>query len=422
MRRVLLVVAPRDQVAPYQSVADRAGLKLVGIDLEALGLLRAFVEPEAVAAALPTTPRRSSWRSGTSRRRCSSPAAEPASSPASSTGVAGRSRSAIARVARGAPAEAATILRHLSLSGPGRKYEGLDEAREEGDRGGSTAAHAVRPRARELASVLPDPDRLPRHRRDRDHRRNVAARGLGEALHAMIGVKVDGRRSARSRDRRKGRRPGIESRDRLAGGLDRARHRRRLDARGGQPAPREASRSREPARELVAIGVPVAAAVPLVALGLLYFGRTARSRTSSHSSMSVQGRDRRVAAAAGADHRRRRHRRRGSSRHRRRERSRRPARVGRGLRDLSRVLPANVWLTKLSVHPASGAATSPTGAATPSPPSRRARRRRRPACRSTGYTYSHPDVARCSLASSTLPSLTNVTLTSSQSQPSANET
>jgi len=46
-RKILLVVAPRDQLVPYVEVADRAGLKLAGIDLEALGLLRAFVEPGA---------------------------------------------------------------------------------------------------------------------------------------------------------------------------------------------------------------------------------------------------------------------------------------------------------------------------------------------------------------------------------------
>ena len=49
-RRVLLVVAPRDQVEPYVEVAGRAGIKLAGIDLEALGLLRAFVEPKPFAA------------------------------------------------------------------------------------------------------------------------------------------------------------------------------------------------------------------------------------------------------------------------------------------------------------------------------------------------------------------------------------
>ena len=44
-RRVLLVVAPRDQVEPYTRVANLAGIRLEALDLEALGLLRAFVEP-----------------------------------------------------------------------------------------------------------------------------------------------------------------------------------------------------------------------------------------------------------------------------------------------------------------------------------------------------------------------------------------
>src|SRR5262249_10443887 len=44
-KRVLLVVAPRDQVSPYQRVASQAGIKLSAIHREALGLLRAFVEP-----------------------------------------------------------------------------------------------------------------------------------------------------------------------------------------------------------------------------------------------------------------------------------------------------------------------------------------------------------------------------------------
>ena len=44
-RRVLLVVAPRDQVEPYFEACRAAGLRLAGVDLEAFGLLRAFVEP-----------------------------------------------------------------------------------------------------------------------------------------------------------------------------------------------------------------------------------------------------------------------------------------------------------------------------------------------------------------------------------------
>jgi type IV pilus assembly protein PilM len=47
-RRVLLVVAPRDQVEPYVNACRKAGVKLQGIDLEAFALLRAFIEPRPV--------------------------------------------------------------------------------------------------------------------------------------------------------------------------------------------------------------------------------------------------------------------------------------------------------------------------------------------------------------------------------------
>jgi type IV pilus assembly protein PilM len=50
LRRVLLVVAPREQVDPYVGAARKAGIKLHGIDLEAFALLRAFVEPRGVDA------------------------------------------------------------------------------------------------------------------------------------------------------------------------------------------------------------------------------------------------------------------------------------------------------------------------------------------------------------------------------------
>ena len=89
------------------------------------------------------------------------------------------------------PAEAATILRHLSLSGPGRQYETLDDAAR------ARAIEAVRlrltPFARELVSSLQfyqtQPDSL-----------GIGEivitggtshlEGLGEALHQMIGVSV----------------------------------------------------------------------------------------------------------------------------------------------------------------------------------------------------------------------------------------
>lgn len=50
LRHVLLVVAPRDQVEPYIDVCREAGIRLSGIDLEALGLLRTFVDPKPVTS------------------------------------------------------------------------------------------------------------------------------------------------------------------------------------------------------------------------------------------------------------------------------------------------------------------------------------------------------------------------------------
>ena len=126
IRRVLLVVAPRDQVEPYVDVA----------------------------AARPA----SSSPGSTSRRsdccaRSSSPASSALPDDTSTVVVVDRPRvvdaarlrrrrlrvhprlrlgrralqEAIAQELEVHPAEAATILRHLSLSGPGRAYEALDE-------------------------------------------------------------------------------------------------------------------------------------------------------------------------------------------------------------------------------------------------------------------------------------------------------
>ena len=54
IRRVLLVVAPRDQVEPFLGACGAAGVRLSGIDLEALALLRAFVEPQPFALRTST--------------------------------------------------------------------------------------------------------------------------------------------------------------------------------------------------------------------------------------------------------------------------------------------------------------------------------------------------------------------------------
>ena len=177
-RRILLVVAPRDQVEPYAQVAQKAGIRLSGVDLEALSLLRAFVEPKpfAVRAVDDTaTVIVSIGHESTTLLVAGGGACE-------FTRVfdwgGGTLQDAVMQELDVHPAEAATILRHLSLSGPGRQYETLDDAaRAKAVEAVRTPAHPVRPRARQLAAVLPDPAGLARHRRDRDHRRHLAPRG-----------------------------------------------------------------------------------------------------------------------------------------------------------------------------------------------------------------------------------------------------
>ena len=89
------------------------------------------------------------------------------------------------------PAEAATILRHLSLSGPGRQYESLDEVAR------AKATEAVRlrltPFARELVNSLQFYQTQPESlgiggivvTGGTSH-----LEGLSDALHQMIGVDV----------------------------------------------------------------------------------------------------------------------------------------------------------------------------------------------------------------------------------------
>ena len=50
-KRVLLVVAPREQVDPYVNACQKAGIRLDGIDLEAFALLRTFVEPRSESSS-----------------------------------------------------------------------------------------------------------------------------------------------------------------------------------------------------------------------------------------------------------------------------------------------------------------------------------------------------------------------------------
>ena len=190
-RRVLLVVAPRDQVEPYAEVADRAGIKLAGIDLEALGLLRAFVEPKpfAVRAVDDTATVVVSIGHESSTLLVSGGGTCEFTRVFDWGGSA--LEEAIATTLEVHPAEAATILRHLSLSGPGRQFDALDEASR------ARALDAVRlrltPFARELVTSL-------QFYQTQTESLGIGGivitggtshlEGLADALHQMIGVNV----------------------------------------------------------------------------------------------------------------------------------------------------------------------------------------------------------------------------------------
>lgn len=416
VRRVLLVVAPRDQVEPYQRVADRAGITLTGIDLEALGLLRAFVEPKlAVAPKADDT----------------AIVVVAIGHESSTLLVAGGGTCEFTRVFDWGgsaledaivtsldvrPAEAATMLRHLSLSGPGRQYESLDDATR------AKATEAVRlrltPFARELVNSL-------QFYQTQAESLGIGGivitggtshlEGLSDALHQMIGVDVSvGDPFARvipagDFD------PAIEA---VIGSMavpiglaieD-------MSMRGVNLLPTGAVAKRSRRSTMIAIGAPVAVAVPLVALGLLYLGAHGQVADRQSQLESVRAEIAALpkpvvpvidAAVVGDEA----------------VRATAVASVLGGrlawdavFRDMSRVLPENVWLTSLSLtQPAPGnladTATAAGGAqmagqppATPT------------AVSIDGFTYTQPDVARLLARLATLPSLQTVTLSTSDTQ------
>ncbi len=90
-RRVLLVVAYRELVDRYTDACRKAGIEVVGIDLEAFALLRALAEPLVRRSSRRRARRaRRRLRSATTASRSPSPTAASASSRACSSGAAGR--------------------------------------------------------------------------------------------------------------------------------------------------------------------------------------------------------------------------------------------------------------------------------------------------------------------------------------------
>ena len=113
--RVLLVVAHRELVDRYVAACRKAGLKLVGIDLEAFALLRALGDP-AQPPLRRTTQASSASRSVTTARRSPSRTAGYASSPACSPGAARHSTRRSPACSTSTPSQVEPIKLPLSLA------------------------------------------------------------------------------------------------------------------------------------------------------------------------------------------------------------------------------------------------------------------------------------------------------------------
>ena len=308
VRRLLLVVAPRDQVEPYQRMAGRAGIKLTGIDLEALALLRAFVEPKPAVAPKADDTATVVVAIGHE----SSTLLVAGGGTCEFTRVfdwgGGALEEAIATSLDVRPAEAATILRHLSLSGPGRQYEPLDEVTR------AKATEAVRlrltPFARELVNSL-------QFYQTQAESLGIGGivitggtshlEGLSDALHQMIGVDVvvgdPLARMIRAGDID----PAIEA---VIGSMAVPIGLAIDDGsmRGVNLLPKDAVAKRSSRSTMIAIGAPVAVAVPLVALGLLYLGANGQVADRQSELESVRAEIASLPEPNGAGHRRRRRR------------------------------------------------------------------------------------------------------------------
>jgi type IV pilus assembly protein PilM len=410
-RRVLLVVAPRDQVQPFVDVCRDAGLRLAGVDLEALGLLRTFVDPVAPggrAADDTATVVVSIGHESTTLLVAGAGACE--FTRVFDWGGASL-QEAIASELAVSPLEAADILCHLSLGGPGHDLSSLDHESR------ARALEAVRSRltpfARELVSSLQFYQTQP-------HSLGIGEilitggtshlDGLSESLHQMIGVAV-----------RQG--------DPLARVVTRGAHDAAIESRLGSLAVAiglaiddEPSRSVNlipkellaPARKrpsFLAVGVPIAAAVPVAALAVLFLQASGQVDERKGQLQTVREQIAALPKPSGP--------------------TLDPGVVGLQaeralalstvlgarfawddvLGDVSKVIPSNVWLQKLTAKAPDPALTASVTTGTPAQAG--ALLGAPTGFTITGYTFSQPDVAVLLSRLGTVPGLSRVTLQSS---------
>ncbi len=410
-KRVLLVVAPKDQVEPFVTVCAGAGLKLAGVDLEALGLLRAFVMPQAAGSRLSTDTATVVVAIGH----------ESTTLLVSGGGTCEFTRvfdwgglalqQAIAQELDIHTIEATNILHGLSLVGQGRAD--LDEGMR------ARALDAVRTRltpfARELVSSL------------QFYQAQSGSLGIGEivitggtsklegladALHQMIGVSV---RVGDPLQRLSVPHPIDPEHEASIGSFAVPVGLAIADdaARGVNLLPDDFRRQRRKKPGALQIALPVAAVVPLAALGFMFLQANGDVSSQKADLVAVQAQidalpeppRAQIDASMAVDQQ---------------QRAAALATVlgsrlawDRVLGDLSRVLPANVWLTKFTaqtpqeqVLPTAAAVSGqPAGPTIPAAPT---------GVTIEGYTYSVPDVAKVLSRLGTVPSLTNVVLGSTE--------
>ncbi len=407
VRRVLLVVAPRDQVEPFASACTDVGLKLAGIDLEALGLLRAFVEPQPIGTRASTdtaTVVVAIGHESTTLLVAGGGACE-FTRVFDWGGLA--LQQAIALELDVHTADAAAILHGLSLTGEG--HTGLDE--ETRVRALDAVRMRLTPFARELVSSL-------QFYQAQDGSLGIGEivitggtshlHGLAEALHQMIGVSV---RIGDPLQRVHVTNPLDEELRRAIGSLAVPIGLAIADdpARSVNLLPEELRRQRRKRPSALSVALPVAAVVPLAAMGFLFLQASGDVSDQQSTLQAVQAEidalpepTRPVIDASLAV-----------------EQQQRAAALAsvlgsrlawdRVLGDLSRVLPENVWLTSFSartpdpVAPSAAALPAATPGVAPTPTG----------VTIQGYTYSLPDVALLLARLGTVPSLTNVSLGSS---------
>ena len=403
-RRVLLVVAYRELVDRYLLACSKAGIQVVGIDLEAFALLRALAEPRAeienddrgALVAVAVGHERSTFAVSDGRACEFTRVLE----------WGGWTMNvAIARALDTAPSEAESIKRALSFAGPedpsGRHHRGSARNRT---RGCQATAAVVRAGARLLAPVLPEPARIPGYRRDRRHRWNHP--------HARL------RRGAAEADRRarSGRRParpgeGLEEARRAQPGrLARRRHRPRDRGlmRAVNLLPRDVPVKSFAANRGVAFGGVGGAALVAAVLATMTLGASGAVSQNQAELDSLRAQIGAVPKPVETD-----------TSDDAQLAFEKGARVGalsmalggrvawdRVLRQVSLVLPEDVWLTTLS-------ATAPSAAGAPEDESASGAGTE---FTLVGSTYSQDGVARFLSRLSVVPDLTNVRLVSSQSE------